>query len=395
MKFLFLSFLFVIGADAIAQTSYVPPTKILSKKAYQFGVTGEYWQSSKRVDKDGKKFPFEDGESFNRLQSDIFGHYGLTENLQIGGGVRIRQNASKVLNSTTNEIDSETSNGVQSTYVNLMFAFKPVDQLRYAVEGTYRYTPYTNEESSATNPGKLILGDDGNEYSAGFVATYASRTNNFLSGRVGYRKPGQDLASEIYWQVEGALAWKYFALVAGVDGVSSMNNDPYENDEVNRPVFETGSSGLYHSVNREWIAPYAGLNIALGQSWRMEFRGSQVVSGKSTDLGTNFAVSLIRRVDDKKTGKADSKFKDYDFEASITKVSPKKGFVVIDKGIAEDIQKGMKIDFYEFDYVGGNILLAQGIVIQAKADTSIVKITQTYNTKKELKEGVVARGTFR
>jgi hypothetical protein len=395
MKFIFLPIFLMISVHVIAQTSYVAPTRILNKKAYQFGITGEYWKSSKRVDKDGKKFPFEDGESFNRLQGDVSGFYGLTENLQVGGGVRYRQNASKVLNSSTNEVDSETSSGVQSTYVNLMFAFKPVDQLRYAVEGTYRYTPYTNEESTVANPGKLLLGDDGNEYSAGLAVTYASKTNNFLSGRVGYRKPGQDLSSEIYWQVEAALAWKYLALVAGVDGVSSMNNDPYENDEANRPLYETGSSGLYHSINREWLAPYAGVNLALGQSWRVEFKGSQVVSGKSTDLGTNFAVSLIRRVDDKRTDKADSKFKDYDFEASITKVSPKKGFVVIDKGLSEDIQKGMKIDFYEFDYVGGNILLASGIVLQAKADTSVVKITKTYNTKKELKEGVVARGTFR
>lgn len=395
MKFIFFPVMLMVCANVFAQISYVAPTRILTKKAYQLGVTGEYWKSSKRVDKDGKKFPFEDGESFSRIQSEVAGAYGLTENLQLGGGVRFRQNASKVFNPTTTEIDSETSSGVQSAFVNAMFAFKPVDQLHYAVEGTYRYTPYTNEESTASSPGSLILGDDGNEYSVGFGVTYASKTNNFLSGRTGYRKPGQDLASEIYWQVEGALAWKYVALVAGVDGVSSMNNDPFEDDLPNRPVYETGSSGLYHGVNREWLAPYAGINFALGQSWRVEFKGSQVVSGKSTDLGTNFGISLIRRVDDKKTDKADSRFKDYDFEASITKISPKKGFVVIDKGISDDVQKGMKIDFYEFDYVGGNILLARGIVIQSKADSSIVKVTHLYNTKKELKEGVVARGSFR
>jgi hypothetical protein len=276
-----------------------------------------------------------------------------------------------------------------------MFAFKPINQLHYALEGTYRYTPYTNEESTASNPGKLILGDDGNEYSVGAGVTYASKTNNFLSARFGYRKPGQDLASELYYQVEAALAWKYVALIAGVDGVSSMNNDPYEDDLANRPVYETGSTGLYHGVNREWLSPYAGVNFALGQNWRVEFKGSQVVSGKSTDLGTNFGISLIRRVDDKQTDKADSRFKDYDFEASVTKISPKKGFVVIDKGISDDVQKGMKIDFYEFDYVGGNILLARGIVIQSKVDSSIVKVTHLYNTKKELKEGVVARGSFR
>lgn len=386
----------ILCANAFAQTSYVFPTRILNKKGYQLGVTGEYWKSSKRVDKDGKKFPFEDGESFNRIQTEVSGFYGLTENLQIGGGVRYRQNASKVLNSSTNEIDSETSSGVQSTFVNLVFAFKPVGQLYYAIDGTFRYTPYTNEESSASKPGNLILGDDGNEYSVGAGVTYASKSNNFISLRGGYRKPGQDLSGELYYQVEAALAWSYVALIAGVDGVSSMGNDPYENDTANRPVFETGSTGLYHGINREWIAPYAGINFALGKTWRVEFKGSQVVSGKSTDLGTNFGVSLIRRVDEKKTTEiTDSRFKDYDFEASITKISPKKGFVVIDKGVAEDVQKGMKIDFYEFDYVGGNILLASGLVIQTKADSSIVKITHLYNTKRELKEGVVARGTFR
>lgn len=383
-------------ADLFAQTSYVFPTRLLNKKAYQLGVSGEYWKSSKRVDKDGKKFPFEDGESFSRVQSEVTGLFGLTENLQIGGGVRFRQNASKYLNPSTTEIDSETSTGVQSTFVTAMFGFKPVGQLYYAIDGTFRYTPYTNEESTNTNPGSLILGDDGNEYSVGAGVTYSSKANNFLSVRGGYRKPGQDIASELYYQVEAALAWKYVALVAGIDGVSSMNNDPYEDDQANRPQYETGSSGLYHGINREWLAPYAGINFALGQTWRVEFRGSQVVSGKSTDLGTNLGVSLIRRVDDKKLAeKADSSFKDYDFEASVTKISPKKGFVVIDKGISEDVQKGMKIDFYEFDYVGGNILLARGIVIQSKADTSIVKITHLYNTKRELKEGVVARGTFR
>ena len=224
---------------------------------------------------------------------------------------------------------------------------------------------------------------------------YTSQSNNFLSGRAGYRSPGTDLSTEIYWQVEGALAWKYVALIAGVNGIYSLKDSPFEDDRENLPNFNTGSTALYNSINREMIAPYAGINFALGKDWRVEFRGSQVVSGRSTDLGTAFGVSLIRRVEDKKGSKPDKVFKEYDFEASITKVSPKKGYVVIDKGLSEDIQKGMKIDFYEFDYVGGNILLARGTVIRTKADSSIVKVTHLYNTKKELKEGVVARGSFR
>ena len=54
----------------------------------------------------------------------------------------------------------------------------------------------------------------------------------------------------------------------------------------------------------------------------------------------------------------------------------------------------MRFDFFEFDYVGGNILIAAGVVIQAKSDSSIVKITQTYNTKKEMKEGIIGRASL-
>jgi hypothetical protein len=389
MKFLFIPLLIAVTLEASAQTSYVAPTRILKKKGSQISVSGDYFSSSKRIDKDGNKTSYDDGASFKRIQSEITGLYGLTENLQIGGGVRIRQNQAK-----SPITDSETSTGVQSTFLNLAYAFKPVDRLQYTLEGSIRYMPYTNEESNATSTAKLMLGDEGPEYSAGLGVTYSSQSNNHLTARGGWRNPGKDLSNELYWQVEGALAWKFVALIAGVDGVSSMKSDPYENDEANRPLFNTGGSALYNSVNREWIAPYAGMNVALGTNWRMEFRGSQVISGRSTDLGTAFGVSLIRRVEDTKS-KADTRFKDYDFEATISKISPKKGFVVIDKGLAEDIQKGMKIDFFEFDYVGGNILLASGIVLQTKADTAIVKITHTYQAKRELKVGSMARGSFR
>ncbi|WP_408095377.1 hypothetical protein ACJVC5_10060 [Peredibacter sp. HCB2-198] len=393
MKFIPLFLMFVASA-AVAQTSYVAPTKVLLKKGYQIGVTGEYWKSSKSVDKDGNDLDYRDDESFSRLQGEVEGRYGLTNELQISGGVRFRQNASKLLNAG-GVIEDETSTGVQSTYLNLMYAFKPVDQFFYAIEGTFRYTPYTNEESTTSEKASLVLGDDGNEYSVGAAVTYASRTNNFLTLRGGYRNPGKDLGTELYWQAEAALAWRYVALIAGVDGASSMKNDPYEDKPLEKPNYYTGRTSLYNSSNREWIAPYAGLNLALGENWRVEARGSQVVSGKSTDFGTNFSVALIRRVDGKKTSNPDKRFKDYDFEGTITKVSPKKGFVVIDRGLSSDVQKGMKIDFYEFDYVGGNILLARGTVIQAKSETAIVKITQLFNTKKELKEGIVARGFFR
>jgi hypothetical protein len=267
----------------------------------------------------------------------------------------------------------------------------------YVLEGTFRYTPYTNEEYDSTvdDPEKLILGDSGNEISAGIGMTYYGKNNKFFTIRGGYRRPGTDLSHEAYWGVEGALAWKYVALVAGVDGVSSLKNDPYEDTPEERPILNTGETRLYNSQNREWVMPYAGLNFALGKTWRIELRGSQVVSGNSTDLGSAFGLNLIKRADKDATRLVDSKFKSYDIEANVTRVSPKKEYMVIDKGIADDIVKGMRIDFFEFDYIGGNVLVASGVVIKTNAETSIVKVTNRYNMAKELKEGLIGRASLK
>lgn len=375
--------------------SYVPPTKTLLKRGYQLGVTSDYFNSSTRIDKDGNQQDFENGEGFSRIQSEVYGSYGLIDNLQISGGLRYRQNSSTVVSTLTGLEENDTSSGVESTFVNILYAFPVVDRMSYALEGSFRFRTFSNQETNASGQGELILGDEGNDYGASLAATYASRTNNFISARFGYRNPGEHISPELNWQIEGALRWKYLALIAGVDGVSSLNNDPYGNNATNKPVFYTGSTFLYHGTNRELIAPYGGLNLSLGESWRVELKGSQVVSGRSTDLGTSYSVSIVRRVEKAKSNKEDKSFKEYDFEATVTQVSPKKGYLVIDKGLSDDLQKGMKVDFFEFDYVGGNILLARGVVIETKSETSIVKITQVFNAKKEIKEGVLARGSFR
>jgi hypothetical protein len=395
MKFFSGLILFLAAEASRSQVSYVPPARILGEKGYQLGVSADYFRTIEQVDTDGNRSKFPEGETFSRLDADVFGQYGLAENFQMGGGIRLRQNFFNFAEDGEDE-ETQSSSGLESTFVNAAYAFKPVGQFQYTLEGLFRWRPFRNDEPEFRDEGNLVLGDDGNEFAGGLAVTYFSkRKRNFLSGRFGYRDPARDLSPELYWQLEGAVTWPYVGLVVGVNGVSSLDNDPYENEPQDRPTYNTGNTALYGSINREWIAPYLGVNVGLGNFWRLEFRGSQVTSGRSMDLGTGFGVALVKRVDLYNRDLPDRAFKDYDFEGAVTRVSPKKGYVVIDKGLADDVQKGMKIDFFEFDYVGGNILLARGIVLQSKAETAIVKITHHYNTKKTLKEGVVARGTFR
>lgn len=394
---LFLVFYFLMLSGAFAQElgpSYVPATKVLRAKGYQIGLYVDSFTTAKSIDRDGNKVPLEEGQTFNRIQSEVQGYYGATHDLQFGLGFRFRQNRATL--DVGGEEQVSESSGLQSTFGSIMFAFAQVDKLQYTLEGMFRYTPYNNEEylAGTDDPKVLILGDHGNELSGGLGVTYLAQNNNYFTVRSGYRRPGTDLSDEIYWQVEGALAWSRFALLAGVDGVSSIKNDPYEDTPADRPIYNRGTE-LYNSSNREWMAPYAGINMALGKTWRIELKGSQVVSGNSTDLGTTLGINIIRRVDKSATRLVDSKFKTYDLECTVIKVSPKKEYVSIDKGLADDFNKGMKIDFFEFDYVGGNVLVASGIIIQPKADTAIVKITQRYNMKKELKEGLIGRTSLK
>lgn len=403
MKSFFLLIL-VLMAEASAQqslNSYVPSTRLLRAKGYQIGVYTDSFVSSKPLDEKGKEEKIDDvfkNHAYGRLQTEIAGYYGATNVFQLGLGVRFRQNRSSYELPDGSEVNA-TATGLQSTFASMMFAFEQVDQMQYTLEGMFRYTPYSNVEikevTSATDLEKdMILGDQGNEISAGLGVTYFGKNNNFFTVRGGYRRPGSEISHELYWQAEGAMAWRYVALIAGVDGVSSLNNDPYEDKPEDRPVYNSPTN-LYNTENREWITPYVGLNLALGNTWRVEFKGAQTVAGKSTDLGTTFGINLIRRSDKSATKLVDNKFKTYDLEATVTKVSPKKEYVVIDKGLADDFNKGMRIDLFEFDYIGGNILVATGVIVQVKADTSIVKITQRYNMKKEIKEGLIGRTSLK
>jgi hypothetical protein len=400
MRYFFL-FVCLVSAEALAQQasaslSYVPTTRLLRAKGYQIGSYSDYFSTSKFVDKDGVKQDLGSGQTFNRIQSEVAGYYGATSNLQFGLGFRFRKN--QATSEVNGEKQTATGNGLQSTFASIMYSFEQVNQLQYTIEGLFRYTPYNNQEyvPATDDPKVLILGDHGNELSAGLGVTYLGKNNNFFTLRTGYRKPGTDLSDEIYWQAEAALAWRYVALIGGVDGITSLKNDPFKNTPTDRPVYyQNQVTELYGSSNREWIAPYLGLNFAMGKTWRLELRGGQVLSGYSTDLGSAFGVNLIKRVDKSDTRLVDNKFKTYDLESSVTKVSPKKEFVVIDKGLADDFNKGMKIDFFEFDYIGGNILIASGVIVQVKSESSIVKITQHYNVKKEIKEGLIGRTSLK
>ncbi len=394
MNFFFLSIL-LVSTSLWGQTSYVPPTRVLKERGSQISASVDYFKTTKVSDEKGRSLSLGDGQSFNRYQGEVNGLFGLTDDFNAGIGFRYRHQTS-AFNFGNDEYDAKAS-GVQSIMARALYGFEPNNRTQFTLEGMFRYTPYSNEEITATSTDRnsLILGDAGNEYSFGLGATYSSLSNNHYTLRGGWRRPGNDLSTEFYWNGEIALQWRWVAALAGVDGVTSLKNSPYESDPSERPAWNTGLTQLYNSINREWIAPYVGLNFAFNPIWRLEFKVSQVVSGRSTDFGPGFGLTLARRMDQSDEKIIDSQFKTYDLEATVVKVSDKKTYVVIDKGLNDDVEKGMKFDFFEYDYVGGNVLIARGVVFKVSVDKSIVKLTHRFNLAKEIKEGLVGRASLK
>ena len=393
-----MNFLFLLGLLSTSvvwgQTSYVPPTRVLKERGSQLSFGVDYFRTSSVVDYNGKKEKLADGNNFQRYQGEVNGLFGLTDDFNIGLGVRFRNQTSSFVDGT-DRINAKVT-GVQSLAARFLFGFEPVNRTQFTLEGLFRYVPYSNDEIvSRDDLDELILGDQGHEYSIGIGMTYSSLSNNHFTLRGGWRRPGDDLSTEFYWNGEVAFQFRHITPLFGVDGVTSLKTSRYETDPEERPNWNNGASLLYNSINREWIAPYAGLNIGFSDFWRVELRGYQVISGKSTDLGPGFGITFVRRLDQQEEKVIDSQFKTYDLEATVTKVSDKKTYVVVDKGLSDDIEKGMRFDFFEFDYVGGNTLVARGVVIKVSADKAIVKLTHRFNLAKEIKEGLVGRASLK
>ena len=74
----------------------------------------------------------------------------------------------------------------------------------------------------------------------------------------------------------------------------------------------------------------------------------------------------------------------------MTKVSKSRKLAIVNKGEMDDLKVGMRVDFYYFDYVGGNELIARGVVIKSQVSKAVVQIKKRYG-RRRVQEGTVIR----
>jgi hypothetical protein len=385
-------YLIFIWQTCFSAVTYLPKTQTLDDKANEMRFETIFQKSTARFDHDGEKVDFFDGEYYQSLENNVSYSYGLNEYFQTTFSLRTRLNQSGEINpDNSDEINKNSVSGIESGGVNFKYAWPVENKWQYAVEFEYRNSFYKEKSFEETDGKQINLGDGGNAIAFGPSFSFISENNNFLSGRFLYRLPAPDLSSELFTEIEGALVWRRFSLFFGIENNYSFKTDAYTEEPLDKPVMATGSTARYNSINRAWMAPYAGAIFAISENWRVEAKVTNYMSGQSVDEGMAYLVSLSRRTGtNRKFEKYNKRFKTYSIEGAVSKLSPKKKYVIVDRGISDGLKVGMRVDFFFYDYLGGNELIATGYVVKVAATKSMVRLSSQFS-KRRVKEGTVIR----
>ena len=358
---------------------------------YEIKFNGDLFQTSGHFDNDGTSTPLEENEAFSQFNGELSLGYALSRRLSWEGGLRLRQNASNYLQE--NEISTVTNSGLESYYLKGRLSIPSSKSLIYALTLQVRQS---NEENRNYNnraeipADQIILGDGGTEFSLGLNLSYLRTKKHILNTQVLLRRPGNNLSSEMPYLVTSDWTHRPWVLSLGVEGIFSLKNDEFSNSPEQKPFQATGSTYLYNSINREYFAPRAGVYYAFN-NLRLGFEVAPVLFGVSTDKGTRFGVNLLwsgnKRLREKRKIK---RFKEYSIEANVVKVSARGKFILIDKGLSSDIEKGMKFDIFANNDSGKNVLIAEGIVYKSSGNKAVIKLTRKMK-RIRIKKGFAAR----
>ena len=390
MKKQIVCMLLAFTSSAIANNSYISSTQTLSDSGYEYRFENSFFKTSSFVDYDSTEIPLQDGESYFSLDSILGIKYAPTSNLELLSDLRFRVNQSSENVGADNK--TFTQGGPESIFIGINYGSNRDEGLQYILKTYFRKGLYSNESYDPSSEREsIVLGDGGDGYYIGVGVSFLSKDNNFYEFEIGYRNPSSDLSNEILTNTKIAIAWKPVSLIFGVEYLASLGQDPFADDPNGKDQISSGSTFLYNSINRSYTDPYVGLNFRLGTTWRMETKVAQRLFGTSTDLGLRAGVSFIKRISNSNNFKnKNSSFKQYEIEGVVTKITKSRSAVVIDQGISTGLKKGDRVDFYHFDFLDGDALIATGIVAKSGYDKAIVKIMKKYS-KRKVKEGTVIR----
>ena len=372
-----------ISTDGFSKTIF---GKTIREKELRVELSGSYFYKTASLDLDGNAVNMNPDEEFSLLDSNLYAQFGFAPNFEMFGGGRFR-----IVNSTTEERQLKNTN-VESYHVGGKWHFAKALGILFALEADVRNTAYTNNiynQGQAPNQ-NIILGDDGLSLKAGVLLTKSIVPGHFLEGSLKYHLPPDHLSDELLYDVHYLFKGTMASLMLGIDGVISLENDPFGGSAALRPEMSTGVSSQFNSINRSWMRPKIEFGL-WGSSWGGRVFASRIFSGASTDEGWSVGAGITyigRGIDS--TNSLDRDFKEYQDSGVIVRVSPRSNFVKMDRGISQNIERGMSVDIFQSDFFGGNVLVASGTVFSVESDTSVIKINKIHRNI-PIKKGFTVR----
>lgn len=363
-----------------------PEGRGLNPSGLEFTGGVQYFQTTSYFDLDGVQVPMGEVDDYSLIDGDLFVRYGYGPRLELNSGLRVRYIESVFNNQVL------TTSGLESGSVGLRWLFPNQSQIDYALDISVRSTFYTNElyRMEDLPSDELVLGDSGTSFLVGGNLSYESPGSFNLNSRFYYHRAPGNLSDEFIYHLEALVPFQKMALMVGLDGAQSLNQDNFAEQPQLKEQLPQGATSLFNSINRSYIRPYIGASYAFNNFY-VTLKGARVMAGQSTDEGNLIGMSItyVRPGATAAQMRVD-RFKEYYIEATVTRVSPRAKFVKVDKGLAADVRKGMRVDIYQTDFFGGNVLVASGVIYEVEADSAIVRLEKRFNDR-EIKQGFTAR----
>ncbi len=386
-KIIFLLLIHFSSQAMAVGVLYRPATSTLESKGLEAEAELRRFSTTAYYDLDGGKFEMDEGDTFTLTDINLNIRYGYGVQLELRGGLRLRQVESD------SETETLSNTGLESATLGLKYSFLKSGPFRYALDAQVRNTFYTNdlyEQNEVIPEGEIVLGDSGTSFLLGGHLSFDRPGSYVLSTSLFYHRAPSNLSDEIVYEALAYVPFSRLGLGVGLSGISSLNQDEFSEDPAQKPRKATGVTSLFNSINRSHTKLFARGAYAF-DSFTFNIEGGRIMKGSGTDEGNEIAFSIVWTKPGVTTSqmKVES-FKEYDVEASVIRVSPRGKFIKIDKGMADDLKKGMRVDIYQTDFFGGNQLVASGVVFEVASDSAIVRLEKTFGNT-EIKNGFTAR----
>ncbi|MBF0363627.1 MAG: hypothetical protein HQK49_21590 [Oligoflexia bacterium] len=391
---------------------YKGKAQALHDGLFEVEFTNSIFKTSNHYDNEGNSVRQSNNENYQKFDNDLTLSYGLENDIELRSGIRYRSNNSSINDGNGNNINNNNS-GLESWMTGVKYnLYKKIEGSKlYITSDFFLRIPLYNVKERSNDPtqsylsDEITLGDPGNTYSLGIhlsgIGIGSGSGIDFLyqtfyNSSLALVLP-MGLSYEINYNFEIAYPFweKRVAPYIGMQGVYSLKNDPYTNNPNDKPTINRGPTNLYDSTNREYISYLLGLNFKIIDSIKCGIKYIKIYRGTSTDGGDEFILGVTWNQippSEKDLIFEGIKKGTFDVEAKVIKISPREGHIIIDKGITNDIEKGMSIGIYDSKIISTETLIAVGYVQEVTPESSIVKILST-NKQKKLQIGQYVTGT--